>query len=34
MKVIFPHLSSMHIFCKAIEETASIPYIVPPDLKS
>ena len=24
------HLGSMHIFCKAIAETAGIPYIVPP----
>jgi hypothetical protein len=31
MKVTFPHLGSMHIFCKAIEETAGIPYIVPPE---
>ena len=31
MKVSFPHLGSMHIFCKAIEETAGIPYFVPPE---
>ncbi len=31
MKVTFPHLGSMHIFCKAIAETAQIPYIVPPE---
>ena len=31
MKVTFPHLGSMHIFCKAIAETAGIPYIVPPE---
>ena len=31
MKVTFPHLGSMHIFCKAIAETAEIPYIVPPE---
>ncbi|MEW6377766.1 MAG: hypothetical protein AB1502_18505 [Thermodesulfobacteriota bacterium] len=31
MKIIFPHLGSMHIFCKAIAETAGIPYIVPPE---
>ncbi|MBW1972989.1 MAG: CoA protein activase [Deltaproteobacteria bacterium] len=30
MVVTFPHLGSMHIFCKAIAETAGIPYIVPP----
>jgi len=29
--VTFPHLGSMHIFCKAIAETAQIPYIVPPE---
>jgi hypothetical protein len=29
MKVTYPHLGSMHIFCKAIAETAQIPYIVP-----
>ena len=31
MKVTFPHLGTMHIFCKAIAETADIPYIVPPE---
>jgi predicted nucleotide-binding protein (sugar kinase/HSP70/actin superfamily) len=31
MKVTFPHLGSMHIFCKAIAETAGIPYVVPPE---
>ena len=31
MKVTFPHLGSMHIFCKAIAETAGIPFIVPPE---
>ena len=31
MKVTFPHLGSMHIIFKAIEETAGIPYIVPPE---
>jgi predicted nucleotide-binding protein (sugar kinase/HSP70/actin superfamily) len=31
MKVTFPHLGSMHIFCKAIAETAGIPYILPPE---
>ena len=31
MKVTFPHLGTMHIFCKAIAETAEIPYIVPPE---
>lgn len=31
MKVTFPHLGSMHLFCKAIAETAGIPYIVPPE---
>ena len=31
MKVIFPHLGTMHMFCKAIAETAQIPYIVPPE---
>jgi hypothetical protein len=31
MKVTFPHLGSMHIFCKAIAETAGIPYIVSPE---
>jgi predicted nucleotide-binding protein (sugar kinase/HSP70/actin superfamily) len=31
MKVTFPHLGTMHIFCKAIAETAGIPYIVPPE---
>jgi predicted nucleotide-binding protein (sugar kinase/HSP70/actin superfamily) len=30
MKVTFPHLGTMHIFCKAIAETAGINYIVPP----
>lgn len=31
MKVTFPHLGSMHIFCKAIAETAGISYIAPPE---
>ena len=31
MKVTFPHLGSMHIFCKAIAETADIPYVIPPE---
>ena len=31
MKVTFLHLGTMHIFCKAITETAQIPYIVPPE---
>ncbi len=31
MKVTFPHLGSMHIFCKAIAETAGIPYVRPPE---
>ena len=31
MKVTFPQLGTMHIFCKAIAETAGIPYIVPPE---
>ena len=31
MKVTFPRLGSMHIFCKAIAETAGIPYILPPE---
>ncbi|OGP80411.1 MAG: hypothetical protein A2V86_14875 [Deltaproteobacteria bacterium RBG_16_49_23] len=31
MKVTFPHLGTMHIFCKAIAETSGIPYIVPPE---
>jgi len=31
MKVTFPHLGSMHIFCKAIAETAGVPYVVPPE---
>jgi predicted nucleotide-binding protein (sugar kinase/HSP70/actin superfamily) len=31
MKVTFPHLGSMHIFCKAIAETAGIPYVLPPE---
>jgi predicted nucleotide-binding protein (sugar kinase/HSP70/actin superfamily) len=30
MKVTFPHLGTMHIFCKAIAETAGIDYVVPP----
>ncbi len=29
MKITFPHLGSMYIFCKAIAETASIPYVLP-----
>ena len=29
MKVTFPHLGSMYIFCKAIAETAGIPYVLP-----
>lgn len=31
MKVTFPHLGSMHIFCKTIAETSGIPYVVPPE---
>jgi predicted nucleotide-binding protein (sugar kinase/HSP70/actin superfamily) len=31
MKVTFPHLGTMHIFCKAIAETAGIPYVAPPE---
>lgn len=31
MKVTFPHLGTMHIFCKAIAEASGIPYIVPPE---
>ncbi len=31
MKVTFPHLGTMHIFCKAIAETSGIPYLVPPE---
>jgi len=31
MKVTFPHLGTMHIFCKAIAETAGIPYLLPPE---
>jgi len=30
MKVTFPHVGTMHIFCKAIAETAGIDYLVPP----
>ncbi len=29
MKVTFPHLGSMYIFCKAIAEEAGIPYVLP-----
>lgn len=29
MKVTFPQLGSMHIFCKAIAEVAGIPYVLP-----
>ncbi len=29
MNVTFPHLGSMYIFCKAIAETAGIPYVLP-----
>ncbi len=29
MKVTFPHLGSMYIFCKAIAETAGIQYVLP-----
>jgi len=29
MKVTFPHLGSMYIFCKAIAETARIEYVLP-----
>jgi len=29
MKVTFPHVGTMHIFCKAIAETAGIDYLVP-----
>jgi hypothetical protein len=31
MKVTFPHPGFRHISLKAIEETAGIPYIVPPE---
>jgi hypothetical protein len=31
MKVTFPHLGSIPMFCKAIAETAGIPNIVPPE---
>lgn len=30
MKVTFPHLGSMYIFCKAIAQTAGIDYVLPP----
>jgi predicted nucleotide-binding protein (sugar kinase/HSP70/actin superfamily) len=30
MKVTFPHLGSMYIFCKAIAEEAGIPYVLAP----
>ena len=30
MRVTFPRLGTMHIFCRAIAETAGIPYLVPP----
>ena len=30
MVITFPHLGSMYVFCKAIAETAGIPYILPP----
>jgi len=30
MRVTFPRLGTMHIFCKAIAETAGIPHLVPP----
>ena len=30
MIITFPHLGSMYIFCKAIAESAGIPYILPP----
>lgn len=30
MRVTFPRLGTMHIFCKAIAETAGIPFLVPP----
>jgi len=29
MRITFPHLGSMSIFCKAIAETAGIPYVLP-----
>ena len=29
MKVTFPHLGSMYIFCKAMAETAGVPYVLP-----
>jgi hypothetical protein len=31
MKVTFPHLGSMQIFCEAVAKTAGIPYIAPPE---
>jgi predicted nucleotide-binding protein (sugar kinase/HSP70/actin superfamily) len=30
MVITFPHLGSMYVFCKAIAETAGIPYVLPP----
>jgi predicted nucleotide-binding protein (sugar kinase/HSP70/actin superfamily) len=30
MIITFPHLGSMYIFCKAIAESAGIPYVLPP----
>jgi len=30
MRITFPNLGSMHIFCKAIAKAASIPYQLPP----
>ncbi|NDY41397.1 hypothetical protein G3N55_00835 [Dissulfurirhabdus thermomarina] len=30
MRITFPNLGSMHIFCKAIAEAAGIPYVLPP----
>ncbi len=30
MIITFPHLGSMYVFCKAIAESAGIPYVLPP----
>jgi predicted nucleotide-binding protein (sugar kinase/HSP70/actin superfamily) len=30
MVITFPHLGSMYVFCKAIAESAGIPYVLPP----
>jgi len=34
MKVTFPHLGSMYIFCKAVAETAGIDYVLPPPISN